>query len=104
VDTVAQREIACCVEKTSERYLRPSAGSDPASVPLSEHHFRSDNGSEFINRRVAEMPEGLLIEFTKSRATQERSAQAVLPDSEAPPARFLAPSLHIITYDNRKNR
>jgi len=77
VDTVAQREIACCVEKTSERYLRPSAGSDPASVPVSDHHFRSDNGSEFINRRVAEMLEGLLIEFTKSRATQERSAQAV---------------------------
>jgi transposase InsO family protein len=30
--------------------------------------FHSDNGSEYINKRVAKLLEKLLIEFTKSRA------------------------------------
>ena len=45
------------------------AGGHPAPVPLRIRGFHSDNGSEFLNLRVAKLLHKLLIaEFTKSRA------------------------------------
>jgi hypothetical protein len=73
VDTVTQWEIAGCVEKISERYLIPVLEAILHQFPFRIISFHSDNGSEFINRRVAEMLEGLLIEFTKSRPAAART-------------------------------
>ena len=72
VDTVTQWEIAGCVEKISERYLIPVLEAILHQFPFRIISFHSDNGSEFINRKVAEMLEGLLIEFTKSRASRSQ--------------------------------
>ncbi len=39
-----------------------------ASFPFTILGFHSDNGSEYINRRVAQLLQKLFIEFTKSRS------------------------------------
>jgi transposase InsO family protein len=72
VDTVTQWEIAGCAEKISEHYLLPVLEAILHQFPFRIISFHSDNGSEFINRKVAEMLEGLLIEFTKSRANRSQ--------------------------------
>jgi transposase InsO family protein len=72
VDTVTQWEIAGCVEKISERYLLPVLEAILHQFPFRILGFHSDNGSEFVNHKVAEMLEGLLIEFTKSRANRSQ--------------------------------
>ena len=72
VDTVTQWEIAGCVEKISEQYLLPVLEAILHQFPFRIIGFHSDNGSEFINHKVAEMLEGLLIEFTKSRANRSQ--------------------------------
>ena len=38
------------------------------TVPFTVLDFHSDNDSEYINKRVAELLEKLRIEFTKSRS------------------------------------
>jgi len=72
VDTVTQWEIAGCVEKISEQYLLPVLEAILHQFPFRIISFHSDNGSEFINYKVAELLEGLLIEFTKSRANRSQ--------------------------------
>jgi len=68
VDEVTQFEIVCTVEKISERYLIPALEQLLDAFPFTVLGFHSDNGSEYINKRVAELLEKLRIEFTKSRA------------------------------------
>jgi len=68
VDEVTQFEIVCSVEKISEQYLMPALEEMLASFPFAILGFHSDNGSEYINRRVAELLQKLFIEFTKSRS------------------------------------
>lgn len=68
VDEVTQFEIVCTVEKISERYLIPALEQLLESFPFTVLGFHSDNGSEYINKCVAELLEKLLIEFTKSRS------------------------------------
>jgi transposase InsO family protein len=72
VDTVTQWEIAGCVEKISEQYLLPVLEAILHQFPFRILGFHSDNGSEFVNHKVAEMLDGLLIEFTKSRANRSQ--------------------------------
>lgn len=72
VDTVTQWEIAGCVEKISEQYLLPVLEAMLHQFPFRILGFHSDNGSEFVNRKVAELLEGLRIEFTKSRANRSQ--------------------------------
>jgi transposase InsO family protein len=72
VDTVTQWEVAGCVEKISEQYLLPVLEAILHQFPFKIMGFHSDNGSEFVNHKVAEMLEGLLIEFTKSRANRSQ--------------------------------
>ncbi|MHB1751687.1 MAG: integrase, partial [Acidiferrobacter sp.] len=57
-------------EKISEYYLIPILTQLLEAFPFSVLGFHSDNGSEYINKRVAELPDKLLIEFTKSRSRQ----------------------------------
>jgi len=68
VDEVTQFEMVCSVEKISEHYLIPALEQILASFPFAIQGFHSDNGSEYINKRVAELLEKLFIELTKSRS------------------------------------
>lgn len=68
VDTVTQWQIVGCVETISERHLLPVLEAMLHQIPFLVRGFHCDNGSEFINYRVAGMLEKLRVEFTKSRA------------------------------------
>ncbi len=68
VDAVTQWEIVGCTEKISERYLMPVLEAILHQYPFKIEGFHTDNGSEYVNRRVAGMLNKLLVEFTKSRA------------------------------------
>jgi len=70
VDEVTQFEIICSVEKISELYLIPILESILGLFPFKIKGFHSDNGSEYINHRVADLLNKLHIELTKSRARQ----------------------------------
>jgi hypothetical protein len=68
VDTVTQWEVVGCVATICERDLVPVLEAMPHQFPFRIRGFHCDNGSEFINHRVAQMLNKLLAEFTKSRA------------------------------------
>jgi transposase InsO family protein len=70
VDEVTQFEIVCSTERISERYLLPILAHLLENFPFHVKGFHADNGSEYINKRVAELLNKLLIELTKSRARQ----------------------------------
>lgn len=67
VDCITQWQVAGCVEKISEAYLLPVLRQMLAQFPFRVRGFHSDNGSEFINAKVAALLEKLRIELTKSR-------------------------------------
>jgi transposase InsO family protein len=70
VDEVTQFQVVCTVEKISEAYLLHALEQLLQAFPFPIQGFHSDNGSEYINGRVAALLRKLLIEFTKSRARQ----------------------------------
>lgn len=70
VDEVTQFEIVGCVERISESHLIPLLEHLLEQYPFTILGFHSDNGSEFVNHRVAKLLNKLLIEFTKSRSRQ----------------------------------
>ena len=67
-DEVLQWEIVGCVEGISERFLLPLLEDLIKQFPSKIINFHSDNGSEYINKRVAELLNRLLIKQTKSRS------------------------------------
>jgi hypothetical protein len=77
VDSVTQWQVVGCASKISEQYLIPVLQAMLHQFPFRILGFHADNGSEFINRRVAGLLEKLLVEFTKSRAnrTQDNADQ-----------------------------
>lgn len=64
VDEITQFEIVCSVEKIMMPVLKQTLTSFPFAIL----GFHSDNGSEYINQRVAQLLQKLFIEFTKSRS------------------------------------
>ena len=69
VDCVTQYEGVAPCERISEAFLIPVLEELLASFPFVILGFHVDNGSEYINRHVAELLNKLLIEeFTKSRS------------------------------------
>jgi transposase InsO family protein len=68
IDTVTQWEVVGCVETICENHLLPVLEAMLHQFPFVIRGFHCDNGSEFINHRVANMLEKLRVEFTKSRA------------------------------------
>lgn len=68
VDEITQWEIIGSVEKISEYFLTPLLEDLMDQYPFVILGFHSDNGSEFINRVVAQLLNKLLIQQTKSRA------------------------------------
>ena len=69
VDCVTQYEAVATCERISEAFLIPVLEELLQSFPFGILGFHVDNGSEYINRQVAELLNKLLIEeFTKSRS------------------------------------
>ena len=68
VDEVTQYQVVCTVERISEAFLVPVLEVILAAFPFDILGFHSDNGSEYINGRVAALLDKLRIDFTKSRA------------------------------------
>jgi transposase InsO family protein len=72
VDTVTQWQVVGCASKISEAYLLPVLEGVLAQFPFVVLGFHVDNGSEYINHRVAQMLKKLHAEFTKSRACRSQ--------------------------------
>jgi transposase InsO family protein len=68
VDEVTQNEIVVTVEGISEEFLWPALEVALEDFPVVILGFHSDNGSEYLNKRVATLLQKLLIEQTKSRS------------------------------------
>jgi hypothetical protein len=68
VDAVSQWQVQACVQGISEAFLLPVLPLILAQFPFVVAGFHSDNGSEYINHRVAGLLEKLRIEQTKSRS------------------------------------
>ena len=67
VDCVTQWEVVATCEKISEAYLLPVLAEMLAAFPFTILGVHADNGSEYINHRVAAMLDKLNAELTKSR-------------------------------------
>ena len=67
VDEVTQWQVVLATPRISEAWLMPLLESILQQFPFVILNFHTDNGSEFINKTVAELLEKLLIEQTKSR-------------------------------------
>ncbi|MBL4867546.1 MAG: transposase family protein [Pseudomonadales bacterium] len=67
VDVVTQFEIVVTVEGISEAFLLPALQFLLEAFPFVIKGFHSDNGSEYINYKVAKLLEKMRVEFTKSR-------------------------------------
>ena len=68
VDEVSQWQVQACVQGISEAFLLPVLALLMEQFPFEILGFHSDNGSEYINGRVAKLLEKLRVEQTKSRS------------------------------------
>ena len=64
---VTQYEFVGAVQAISERFLVPVLEGLLGLFPFAVKGFHADNGSEYVNHRVAALLEKLRIEFTRSR-------------------------------------
>lgn len=67
VDSLTQFQLIAAVERISENFLLPVLQDLLDRFPFKLLGFHADNGSEFINHRVAQLLTKLHIELTKSR-------------------------------------
>lgn len=67
VDCVTQWQVVASVQTISEVHLLGVIEQMLAQFPFEILGFHSDNGSEYVNHRVAQMLQKLHIEFTRSR-------------------------------------
>jgi transposase InsO family protein len=67
VDSVTQYQVVATCEKISEAYLIPVLEEMLEAFPFLILGIHSDNGSEYINYKVAKLLEKLRIDLTKSR-------------------------------------
>src|SRR5579863_3945232 len=68
VDAETQWQVVGCVARITEQHVLPVLEAMLHQFPFRILGFHSDNGSEFLNRKVEKLLNKLLIEFTKSRA------------------------------------
>lgn len=80
VDEVTQWEVVVTVPRITEQFMIPALTSILQQCPFVTLGFHSDNGSEYINRRVAELLNDFLIKMTKSRPS--RSNDNALAESK----------------------
>ena len=67
VDCVTQWQVVATVQTISEAHLLPVMEQMLAQFPFEILGFHADNGSEYVNHKVAQMLDKLRIEFTRSR-------------------------------------
>lgn len=81
IDQVTQIQFIAAVERISEHFLLPILERLIHAFPFAIRGFHADNGSEYINHRVAQLLTKLHVaEFTKSRA--RRSNDNALVESK----------------------
>jgi transposase InsO family protein len=67
VDEVTQWEVVASLERITEKHLEANLEGILRQFPFHIQGFHSDNGSEFVNKVVADILNKLLIRFTRSR-------------------------------------
>jgi transposase InsO family protein len=67
VDCVTQWQVVATVQNISEAYLLPVIRQMLEQFPFEILGFHADNGSEYVNHKVAKLLEKLRAEFTRSR-------------------------------------
>lgn len=67
VDCVTQWQVVATVQTISEAHLLPVIKQMLEQFPFEILGFHADNGSEYVNHRVAALLDKLRIEFTRSR-------------------------------------
>jgi hypothetical protein len=67
VDEITQWEVVVCVEGISEKFMIPALTAAMSLFPFMMLNFHADNGSEYINQKVADLLQRMLIKLTKSR-------------------------------------
>ncbi len=70
-------QITRCVARISEQHLLPVLEAMLHQFPFLIVGFHSDNGSEFVNRTVADLLNKLLVKLTRSRPNR-RSDNALV--------------------------
>ena len=68
VDEITQFEMIATISQICESHLRPVVEEILKLFPFIIYEFHADNGSEFINYKVAKMLNKLHIELSKSRS------------------------------------
>jgi len=68
VDEVTQWEVVITVPHIQQEFTIPALKSLLKQIPFMVKGFHSDNGSEYINRYVAELLNKQVIQMTKSRS------------------------------------
>ena len=68
VDEITQFEVVLSCQKISEQFLIPILTEMLETFPFNIQGFHADNGSEYINHKVAKLLNKLNIELTKSRS------------------------------------
>ena len=64
---MTQWEVVATVQTISEAHLLPVIRQMLEQFPFAILGFHADNGSEYVNHRVARMLDKLKVEFTRSR-------------------------------------
>jgi transposase InsO family protein len=67
VDCITQWQVVASVATIAEAHLLPVIEQMLAQFPFEILGFHADNGSEYVNHRVAKLLDKLRIEFTRSR-------------------------------------
>ena len=67
VDEITQYQFVAAVARLGESDLIPALEGLLGAFPFKVLGFHADNGSEYVNHKVAELLNKLLVEFTKSR-------------------------------------
>ena len=67
VDCVTQWQVVASVQTIAETHLLPVIEQMLEQFPFAILGFHADNGSEYVNHRVAKLLNKLRIEFTRSR-------------------------------------
>jgi transposase InsO family protein len=67
VDCVTQWQVVASVQTISEAHMLPVIEQMLEQFPFEILGFHADNGSEYVNHRVARLLEKLKVEFTRSR-------------------------------------
>ena len=67
MDCVTQWQVVASVQTISEAHLLSTIAAMLAQFPFEILGFHADNGSEYVNHKVARLLDKLRIEFTRSR-------------------------------------